>query len=300
MSSLNKPLTGILVLFLTINLAGQQPIMLTDKQINFKHGEYPGFELTIPEVAYEDVSNEWIKKIEKGTKSKTTIDEGELTIFGAQIYDIYSNPINIYSLLSTSNSSVLLGVAIELKPKEFVSKSHSEQEFAKVKTYLFEFGKELYANLAKEELKTEEKKLRDLEKDLGSLQNEKTKMEKLIVGKKNLIVESNDKIAGLKQDAQNMNNQIGLEKTVLMSLEDEEAIKEKEAQIKDIEKEKEKAFKEIDNLQKKIVESNAAIDRANLDIETNLRDQSAKVAEIDLQKQAVNKAENKLNTILNY
>ncbi len=287
-------------MFLTMNLAGQQPIILADKQINFKHGEYPGLELTIPEVAYEDVSQAWIKKIEKGTKSKITIDAGEFTIFGAQIDEIYPDPINIYSLLGSHNSSVLLGVTIELKPKEFVSRSQSEEEFTKVKTYLFEFGKELYVNLAKDELKTEEKKLRDLEKDLESLQNDKTKMEKLIVEKKNQIIESNDKITGLKQDAQNLNNQIGQEKSILISLEDEEAKKEKEAQIKDIEKEKEKALKEIDNLQKNIVESNATIDRTNLEIETNLRDQSVKAAEVDLQKQAVSKAENKLNTILNY
>lgn len=300
MSLLNKPLAGIAVLFLTMNLAGQQPIILTDKQINFKHGEYPGFELTIPEVAYEDISKAWIKKIEKGTKSEITIDAGEFTIFGAQIDEIYSDPINIYSILSSRDYAVLLEVTVELKPKEFVSRSQSEEEFTKVKTYLFEFGKEHYATLAKEELKTEEKKLKDLEKDLESLQNDKTKMEKLIVEEKTQINESNDKITGLRQDAQNMNNQIGLEKSILINLEDEEAKKEKETQIKNIEKEKEKALKEVENLQKKIVDSNATIDRTNLEIETNLRDQSVKVAEIDIQRQAVNKAENKLNTILNY
>ncbi len=300
MNLLCKSLSVSVILILTINLQGQKPVIVTDKQIKFSHGDYPGFELTIPEVAYENVSKAWIKKIEKGTKSKTTVDAGEFTIFGAQIDEIYPSPINIYSLLSSVNSSVILAVTIELKPKEFVSKSQSEQEFDQVNTYLFEFGKELYADLAREELKTEEKKLKDLEKDLESLQNEKTKMEKLIVDKKNLIVESNDKITGLKQDVQNMNNQIGLEKTVLISLEDEQAKKEKEIQIKNIEKDKEQALKEIDNLQKKIVDSNAAIDQANLDIGTNLRDQSVKVAEIDIQKQAVSKAENKLNTILNY
>jgi len=300
MSLLSKPLAGIAVLFLTINLAGQKPIILTDKQINFKHGEYPGFELTIPEVAYEDVSQAWIKKIEKGTKSKITIDGGEFTIFGAQIDEIWPNPINIYSILSSRDSAVILDVTVELKPKEFVSRSQSEQEFAKVKTYLFEFGKEHYANLAQEELKTEEKKLKDLEKDLESLQNDKTKMEKLIVEEKNRIAENNDKITGLKQDAQNLNDQIGKEKSILISLEDEEAKKAKETQIKNLEKEKEKALKEVENLQKKIVDSNATIDRTTLEIETNLRDQSAKVAEIDIQRQAVSKAENKLNTILNY
>jgi DNA repair exonuclease SbcCD ATPase subunit len=300
MNLFNKFLAGIAILFLAMNLAGQKPIIVADKQIKFSHGEYPGFELTIPEVAFEDVSKSWIKKIEKGTKSKVTTNNGEFTIFGAQIDEIYSDPINIYSSLSSRDSLVLLNVTIELKPKEFVSRSQSIKEFNKAKTYLFEFGKEHYAEVAKEQLKTEEKKLKDLEKDLGSLQNNKTKLEESIVGEEKQIQENNDEIPILKEKAQNLNTQIGSENSVLVSLKDEEAIKEKEKYIKDLEKEKEKSLKEVENLQKKIVASNDAINRAKLEIETNLSDQSAKQAEIDLQKQVVNKAENKLNTILNY
>jgi hypothetical protein len=300
MSLFNKFLAGIAILFLAMNLSGQKPIIVADKQIKFSHGEYPGFELTIPEVAFEDVSKSWIKKIEKGTKSKVTTNNGEFTIFGAQIDEIYPDPINIYSSLSSRDSLVLLNVTIELKPKEFVSRSQSIKEFNKAKTYLFEFGKEHYAEVAKEQLKTEEKKLKDLEKDLGSLQNNKAKLEESIVGEEKQIQENNDEIPILKEKAQNLNTQIGSENSVLVSLKDEEAIKEKEKYIKDLEKEKEKSLKEVENLQKKIVASNDAINRAKLEIETNLRDQSAKQAEIDLQKQVVNKADNKLNTILNY
>jgi hypothetical protein len=300
MNLFNKFLAGIAILFLAMNLAGQKPIIVADKQIKFSHGEYPGFELTIPEASYEDVSKSWIKKIEKGTKSEVTTNNGEFTIFGAQIDEIYPDPINIYSSLSSQDSLVLLNVTIELKPKEFVSRSQSVKEFNKAKTYLFEFGKEHYADVAKEQLKTEEKKLKDLEKDLGSLQNNKTKLEESIVGEEKQIQENNDEIPILKEKAQNLNTQIGSENSVLVSLKDEEAIKEKEKYIKDLEKEKEKSLKEVENLQKKIVASNDAINRAKLEIETNLSDQSAKQAEIDLQKQVVNKAENKLNTILNY
>ena len=56
-----------------------------------------------------------------------------------------------------------------------------------------------------------------------------------MIEKKNQINECNDKITGLRQDAQNLNNQIGQEKSILINLEDEEAKKEKEAQIKNIE-----------------------------------------------------------------
>lgn len=291
---------GVIILLLVTSLYGQKPIEFEETQVTFKHGEYPGFRMVVPEVGYEAITKDWTKKIEKGTKSKIIIEDGEYSLFGAQIDEIYENPINIYSILSTQDSAVLIEVTVELKPKEFISREQSEKEYALARNFIFNFGKEEYASVAKEELKEEEKDLKDLERDLSSLQNAKTKLEKSIVEENSNILQYNDKIALLKQDAQNINDQLGKEKPILLSIKDEEAKKVKEAEIKNLEKDKDKALKDVANFQKKIVGSNSSIEHAKLDIETNLRDQSTKTAEIDEQKQVVTVAINKLNTILNY
>jgi hypothetical protein len=287
-------------LFTALTAFSQKPIVVEEIQCNFSHGDYPGLSLIIPEAKYDDVAKEWTKRLEKGTKSGLTVENGEYSIFGAQIADISENPINVYSILRAQDSAVQMDVAIELKPKEYLSRSQSEREFALVKDYLYQFGKEEYTQVANNQLKEEEKKLKSLEKELESMQNDKTKLEKDIVEENNDIVSHEDKIEMMKTDASNLNDQIGQERKTLLGLKDEEAKKLKEDQIKDLEKEKKKVLKEVENFQKKIVDCKSNINTAELDIESNLNAQLTKTGEIDAQALIVQSAINKLNTIMSY
>ena len=299
-SILRSVITAILCILLIPLLDGQKPVIVNSESVTFSNGQYDGFTLVIPEVSYDEAAKAWIKVLEKGSKSKVVIENGEYSIQEAQISDIREQPLSVFSILSMKDSSILVKVAFEIDSNVFISRGQSEKEFAQATQFLFEFGKEQYTNLAEKELKAEEKTQNSLEKDLRSLQNAKTRLKKTIVDEEVNILGYNDKITLLKQDAQNLNNKIGVEKNTLMNLSDEEAIKAKESDIKDLEKSKDKVLKEIENLQKDIVESNAKIDRSKLDIESNIRDQSAKMAEIDKQKVNVSKAKNKLDAILNF
>jgi hypothetical protein len=299
-SILRSVITAILCILLIPLLDGQKPVIVNSESVTFSNGQYDGFTLVIPEVSYDEAAKAWIKVLEKGSKSKVVIENGEYSIQEAQISDIREQPLSVFSILSMKDSSILVKVAFEIDSNVFISRGQSEKEFAQATQFLFEFGKEQYTNLAEKELKAEEKTQNSLEKELESLQNAKTRLEKTIVDEEVNILGYNDKITLLKQDAQNLNNKIGVEKNTLMNLSDEEAIKAKESDIKDLEKSKDKVLKEIENLQKDIVESNAKIDRSKLDIESNIRDQSAKMAEIDKQKVNVSKAKNKLDAILNF
>jgi DNA repair exonuclease SbcCD ATPase subunit len=289
-----------IVLFISVPLFAQQPIDIQEIQCTFSHGEYPGISLTIPETSYDAISKSWVKIIEKGTKSAVAVVNGEYSIFGAQLPEISEDPVNVYSVIRSRDTAIVLEVSIELKPKEFLSRTQSEKEFAQVQDFLFQFGKDEYTIVATEQLKNEEKALKSLEKELSDLQNSKTKLEKEIVEEQNNILNYNDKIDLLKQDASFLNDQIGQENKTLLSLKDEEAKKEKESQIKNIEKEKKQILNEIEKLQKKTIDSNSNIQTAEMDIETNINDQVGKTGEIDQQKQVVEKATGKLNTIIAY
>jgi DNA repair exonuclease SbcCD ATPase subunit len=287
-------------LSLVLSLFAQKPIEVKEITCKFSHGEYPGVSLVIPEAKYDDIAKEWTKRLEKGTKSALTIDKGEYSIFGAQIQEISENPVNVYSILHSQDSAVLLEVSIELKPKEFLSKAYSEQEYAHVHDYLFQFGKEEYTNVANGQLNEEENKLKALEKELSSLQNAKSKLEKDIVEENNNILNYEDQIELLRSDASNLNEQIGQERKTLLGLKDEEAQKVKEKQIKDLEKDKDKMLKDVENYQKKIVDSKSNINTAEMDIETNINEQQAKTGEIQVQKRVLEGATIKLNTIMSY
>ncbi len=281
-------------------LFAQKPIGFEEMQCVFSHGEHPGYRLTIPEADYDVITKSWIKRLEKGTKSKIVIEGSEYSIFGARISEISENPLNIYSAIRAQDSTIILETSIEVKPKEFISKANSEEEFNKVKDYLYQFGKDEYTEIADNQLKEQERKLNTLEKDLSSLENTKSRLEKDIVEEQNEILGCNDKIELLKSDASTLNNQIGDENEILLGLKDDEAKKTKEAHIKDLEKNKKKVINEIESLQKKIIDCKSDIHTAELDIESNINSQKVKQSEIGQQNIVVERATAKLNTIKSY
>lgn len=289
-----------IVLFLAFPLFAQKPIEVTEIQCKFSHGEYPGFSLTIPETNYEAIAKSWTKSLEKRTKSSIIVENGEYSIFGALMPEITEDPLNVYSILRSQDSAVVIDVSFELKPKEFLSRAQSEKEFALISDHLYQFGKEEYIKVAEDQLKDEEKILKTQEKELNSLQDEKSKLEKSIVEENNDILNNTDKIDLLTRDASFLNEKIGEEKAELLKLDDEEMQKTKESQIKELEKNKKKVLKDIEDLQKKNVDSKSDITTAEMDIETNVNNQLAKTDEIERQKLVVEKATIKLNTIMNY
>lgn len=288
------------IALLSMGLYAQKPLLLVEEEIEFRHGSYNGLSLTIPEVGYNTIEKDWTKLLEKGTKSKIQVEDGEHTIFGAQLDDISKEPINVYSTMINVDTSIILKVTFELKPKEYLSKETTPFEYTQAKLLLFNFGKDLYMELAKEEFKEQEKNLRQLERELESLYNEKNKLEKAIVNDQNDITEYSDKIAMLQQDAENLNNQLVRENETLLELEGNEQRLAKEKEIDNIEKDKEKALKAIESLEKKIPSRKSSIERAKLDIETNIKEQAAKISAIEIQKPISNEAERKLNTIESY
>jgi hypothetical protein len=291
---------GILtVLSASVLAFGQKPVKVEETRIKFTHGEYPGIVLTIPEVDYSTIDKDWRSNLEQGTKSDVVIENGELSIFGAKISDISESPLNVYSRIKTVDSAVILETVFMLKPNEFISSDQFAKEFSQAKNYLFVFGRSQYTSVAKEQLKGEEKTLKILEQKLETLYSEKTRLEKSIVDSKNKISQNQDEIGILKNDLINLNDQLTAEKAALSLLKNEEAIKQKESEIKTIEKNKKKSMDNITDDEKSIVDNTSAIDAANLNITTNLGEQENVKYQINGQKLVVQAAETKLKNIVN-
>jgi len=158
----------------------QKPIELKEDSISFGAHSYPGITVSIPEVAYESVQKNWVKALESGTKSKAVYENGVYTLFGGNIKEISPNPVNIYSKLDSRDSIVYLLATVELKKETYVQKGTAETELAGMKTYLKDFAKEQYLELAKKQLDEQEKALRTLEKELSSYQKDESDLEKSI------------------------------------------------------------------------------------------------------------------------
>jgi len=283
-----------------IGFAGiaQNSITISEGPIVFRHGNTPGITMSIPEVSYKKIQDSWIKTIEKGTKSKVMNENDEISIFGAILKDITDTPINIYSLVRDNDSAVTLTVAVELKKDEYVSSDKDVEVFAKVKTFLLEFAKGHYLELAEGILANEEKKLSKLESDLKSLENDKIKLEKMIQSNTIEMGSTQDELVILRTNLTSLNEELLAQTNQYNALEEGSAKDEKKKYIDDLEKRVKKTGKDLESGEKKIINMQAEIDKAQNDtLPANAKGQEQLRKEIESQAEVVRLAREKVTRI---
>jgi hypothetical protein len=279
----------------------QKPITIESRQVTFTHGTMPGFVVAIPEVPFKKIEDSWIKLQEKGTKSDIKNNEGEYTLFGANIKDITSESMNIYSYLKNQDTVNVLAVVFELSPKDFITQDTHKEEFTKARDFLLNFAKDHYMELAEDQLQSEEKKLDKLEGDLKSLENDKNKLEKMIQSNTTEIGAKNDELVVLRTNLLSLNDELVKQTNELNALEEGPAKDEKQKYIDDLEKQVKKTNKSIESDENKIVDMNDEIRKAQDDgIPDNLKEQRKLKKDIDQQSEVVRNAKDKVNNIKNF
>lgn len=273
-----------LVPFLGIN--AQKPINISDDSLQIGKSVLPGISVTIPEANYENAMKKWISYLQSGTKSKVVTENGEMSIFGAKIKAISPTPINVYSKLIKLDSMLQLFASFETKKDHYIERSSGEPEYAKAQDLLKEFAKTQYIEVAKGQADTEEKKLRDLQKELSSLENSKSKMQKGVQSDNSRIDTEKQNIALMNNELNVVNAAIIEQNSLLSTMEEGPAKKEKAQQIKDLEKRKKKAQNSLESSEKKINKSDSSINQATGDIPRNERMQE-KVREQVFEQEAV-------------
>jgi len=283
-------------------LLGQKPIEVSGTEFKLGQDEYSGVQLMIPEAPYELVEEMWIKALEKGTKSDVSeAQNGEITIFGAYLESAGDDPVNIYSQIIPRDSIVELNACIELKRNEFITENTYESEFNQLKTYMHDFGKEVYVEVVKDQIKAEEDVLNELERELKQFQNDQEKMEKQISKEEHNIDVSDDDIRTLESDLDIKNEEIARVKVQLNSAGDDPVLKESlKNALKDLEKERKKILNSIKKEKKHIVGNEADIDNTQVEIPALVEQQNLKMQEIEKQRSRVNQFETKLATIEAY
>jgi hypothetical protein len=276
----------------------QNAIVISEGPIAFRHGNTPGITMSIPEVSFKKIQDSWIKTLEKGTKSKVMNENSEISIFGAILKDISEAPVNIYSLVRDNDSAVLMSVAVELKKDEYVSSDKNAEEFAKVKTFLVEFAKGHYLELAEGQLANEEKKLSKLESDLKSLENDKVKLEKMIQSNTSDIGSTKDELILLRTNLTSLNEELLAQTNQYNALEEGTAKDEKKKYVDDLEKRVKKTSKDVESGEKKIINMQAEIDKAQNDkLPANVKEQEQLRKEIESQSEVVRMAKDKVARI---
>jgi chromosome segregation ATPase len=270
--------------FLGIN--AQKPITMSDDSLKIGNNLLPGFSVTIPETDYDKAFKAWTRDLQAGTRSKVMTDNGEIQILGAKIRKISSNSINVYSKFIREDSMLRLFACFETKKDQYIKRSSGEAEYTKAQEYLKEFAKNQYIEVAKGQADAEEKKLRDLQKELSSLENEKSKMQKGVQSDNSTIVSEKENITLMNNELNTVNAAIIEQNSLLATMEEGPAKKEKAEQIKDLEKRKKKALNSIESSENKINRADSQINNATGDIPRNERMQE-KVREQIFQQESV-------------
>ena len=264
--------------------------------------DYSGAQVRIPEASDELALKMWIKELEKGTKSEVAeARQGEITIFGANVKSISEDAVNIYTQIIPRDSVLELNACIELQRNEFITEELYESEFNQLKAFLHDFGREVYTEVVKEQLKAEEDVLKEMERELRKIQNDEESMEKKISKDQHDITVAEDNIRILDTDIALKNEQLAQAKVRLSPTGNDPVRKEAlEDEIKDLEKEKKKMQKSVEKEKKDIVGFESDIDNIQLEIPANVEQQNQKMQEIEQQRRRVEQFENKLATVKAY
>ena len=294
--TMNRTILVAVIILLSISgVKAQKPITLTADSVKFGNRYYPGFWLGIPEARPADVKADWIKAIEKGTKSKVTTDRNEMTLFGALLPNFTKGSVNIMSKIAEKDSLSLLFVSVETARDNFVNAN--SEEYAALSKYLKKFGKTQYTITAKKQLEAEESKLQDLEKELKTTRKNKEKLEKNIQSSQVKITGQNDKIKSIEKELSTLDIKIGNASTALSVMEEGDAKKAKKSELKSLQKTKKSLLKDSNSAQSTIDKANTSIADSKNEIEQNLASQQELAEKIADQKLTVSKYQQKLKNI---
>lgn len=297
-----KSITTFLMLVLLSSFAvkAQKPVTLSEDSLKVGKSNLPGLSVTIPEVNYENTIKTWTKELESGSKSKVVTDNNEMTIFGSKLKEISPNPVNVYSKMIKLDSVVRLTASFELKKDQYVERTGTPSEFSKAQNFLKQFAKDQYISLVKDQVDAEEKKLREIEKDLSSLEKEKNRMQKSIQSNKTDIANAKENITIQNNELTSVSAAIIEHNKLLDTMAAGPSKEEKIKYINELEKRKKKAQNSVESSENKINRLNNETEKINSEIPKNDASQQVVRDKITAQEAVVEKYTDKLKKIRSY
>jgi len=283
-----------------LSLRAQKPITIMEDSLLVGKYLHPGISVTIPEVNYEKTLKNWIKQIEAGTKSKVVTEDGLMTIFGAMLKKISPNPVNMYSKLINQDTLNKLMVCVELKKDEYLEPALGDAQMTAAKDYLKAFAKEQYIEFIKDEIAAEEKKLKDLEGQLSSLENNYSKTQKKAESSRSTISKEQENLATMNGQLSQLSTDINRENSTMIGMDTGPEKEAQAARVKELNKRKNQLQKDISKAEKNIKKAESSIAQADESIPLNENEQVVIKQKIDEQTVVVQKFNDKLNTVKLY
>ena len=164
----------------------------------------------------EDVWKSYIKNY--GGKTKRDRKLGEYFTDDAKVRDLSDNTIDVYASFSNADTFTVANIWFDLGGAYLSTKAHSEQSPAAeafIKAYTFEVGREV----AKENLKVQEKYMKSLQKEFRDLEKDNETYHRKIEEAKKLIAEMEKNIEVNLQNQETKKEEINIQGEVVKKAE---------------------------------------------------------------------------------
>ncbi len=256
------------------------------------------FLVVIPQASYQDVEKNWLKYVAEGSKGRADEADGIYHQSGAFNGNLSAYPFNVHSKLMESSEGVRLTAWFTQNNAAFISHDSTSDSHLAVKKYLRDFAVQEYREAVKCELKGEQDKLDEMDKELAALIENEEKSVKKINENERSNVRSNEAIVTTDSDIQSSTHKIYDQKEMVKNTaSDPKATRGAKRTLKNMEGNKR-------NLQKKNEKQGSNIDARNKENRHEKRSmvnsrkfQKTKTVEIEKQRQKVQEVQTKLDNI---
>ncbi len=275
----------------------QQKIEVTEGKRPMSKGDNNAFIIEVPQTKTADLQKSWTNYLKSNTKEKIVNEKGEIFVLATVIQRLNDKSLNLYSRFQETTVGTNINTFYQIDDV-FVTSENNASVALSVKSFLFDFGKQAYAEAVQVELDREQKTLKDLEKELDGLHKEEDKELKNVDKYKREIEKAEDviKVKKNEQDLKQKEITAQKEKMIGVSLNaDEKKLQDK--LIKGMEGDKNSLIKAQDGARKDIKSNEGSIKSSERNLANIKHNIDVKNASIGKQKELISKVQEKLANI---
>ncbi|HNQ61697.1 MAG TPA: hypothetical protein PKJ62_04840 [Bacteroidia bacterium] len=277
----------------------QDSLLVTESVETMSQGRQNGFQVIIPRNTAKDAESLWKKFLKDETKSSVKKEYNEMTVHNAILNSFGSEPVSIYAAFKEADGRAMLSAFFCGADSVFFTSAKHESQSVSAKLLVRNFAVYAYKDGVSNFLKTETKKLNDLEDGLKELEKSISNSENAIKKNDREIERQKDDIKTLQTQEEFLTAEVIKQKQLLTTFSGSpEARKIDEEKLKDLEKDKKKVTKEIEKANRKIdnLEDDTRSHEKSID-NNKTKSIPEKTAEINSQKEVVKKIEDLLESI---
>jgi len=255
-------------------------------------GNQAGYKVVIPPTTMEEGKAAWISQVRQDFKANVTELNGEIIFNNAIARQFSANPIDIYSIMTPSDSNLSL-IAFFVIDQVFFDTAiyqngpQEEKIFHEICNYLQQFSADRFRHVIEKDLAAGETVLNNLEKQLSAMNKEHLKMNKSASKMENKITDMNEEIKFLENLRSAQMKQIEAKRLAPVPLTDKEAHEKGYAELDQLEKAKAKTEKSLKKMERSKNSAQEKFDDYRKGLDEKLNEQTVLKEQINVQEQKV-------------